>query len=446
VDIAQLSTYIVGMPDTGKSNLLARLFLENQDHSKILIDPLGKLTNEVILPNIDDPSRVIHFAPWAQRNRPLGFNPFDMGRTPSKHELDKLTGSLRSIFAHIWLDSFKDYARMAMVIQNSLSLLVQFEGITFKEMAQVLTDKEFRRRLALEVDNRDLRNFWLSVYSQEMGLPPYNKINEFVQIEVVKHSVCQRHSSFYLDQAMDQGRTIIIDLSGMEDNATNVIGALFVSRILSEFVRRQRIHTDELTPFAVFVDEFDRFGSAAFEEIISKCRQQNVSVCIAHQHWGQLSRSMQHSVMQAAYVVCFQVDPATANGIQGVFGPQADLARVPQHHAWVRTTKKKTGSVPEVDLISTRKAPKGDPAKAEEVKRLMWHLGRPVEEIDAEINAPYEVIRRHIVTEEIFVDAEEVQPQRAEDLSRPKTDWPARFRHRPSTVLDGLGERADDQR
>ncbi|MCZ7674008.1 MAG: hypothetical protein M5U34_46190 [Chloroflexi bacterium] len=72
VDISQLSTYIVGMPDMGKSNLLARLFLENPHHSKILIDPQGKLTNELILPNIKDPSQVIYFAPYEQRGKTTG--------------------------------------------------------------------------------------------------------------------------------------------------------------------------------------------------------------------------------------------------------------------------------------------------------------------------------------------------------------------------------------
>jgi hypothetical protein len=441
VDIAQLSTYIVGMPDTGKSNLLARMFLENQDHSKILIDPQGKLTNEVVLPNIDDPSRVIYFAPWEQQNRPLGFNPFDLGKAPSKNERDALVGSLRSIFAHLWVDSFREYPRMAMVIQNSLRLLVQFEGMTFLDMARLLIDKTYRVRLAQQADDPWLRDFWLKHYSQDMSDPTYNKINDFVTISVVRRSVCQPRSSFYLNEAMAQGKTIIVNLGGLQDNATDVLGALFVSRVLSEFIRREPIPISQLTPFAVFVDEFDRYGKGrAFETIISKCRQNMASVCVAHQHWGQLSQSMEQTVTQAAYVVCFQVNPRTAQGIQGVFGPQANLLKVPVHHAWARTTKKKTGSVPEVNLIRTRKAPKGDPAKAEEVKRLMWPLGRPVDEIDADINASYDVICRYNVTKDAFDGTQEVQPERGEELPRAQADWPAGFRNRPSAVFDRVGE------
>jgi hypothetical protein len=447
VDIAQLSAYIVGMPDSGKSNLLANLFLENQDHSKILIDPQGKLTNELILPNIKDPSRVIYYAPFEQQDRPLGFNPFDLGKAPSRQARDALVGSLRSIFAHVWLDSFKEYPRMAMVIQNSLSLLVQFEGMTFLDMARLLIDKSYRTRLARQADDPWLRDFWLKHYSRDMGDSTYNKINEFIHIDAVRRSVCQPQSSFYLNEAMGEGKTIIVNLGGLQDNATDVLGALFVSRVLTEFIRREPIPTNQLTPFAVFVDEFDRFGKGqSFETIISKCRQQMAAVSVANQHWGQLSRSMQQTVMQAAYVISFQVDPKTAEGIQGVFGPQANLLGVPAHHAWVRITKTRTGSVPEVHLIKTKKAPKGDTTMAEEIKRSMRPLGRALEEVMDETTTSYDVIRRHVDNREEYNERqEEVQPQRKEELSRTQADWPARFRQRPSAVFDRVGERAHHQ-
>ena len=441
VDIAQLSTYIVGMPDMGKSNLMARLFLENQDHSKILIDPQGKLTNELILPNIEDPSRLIYFAPYDQRQRPLGFNPFDLGHKPSEYERDTLAGSLRAIFSHLWLDSYRNYPQMAMVIQNTLNLLVQFEGMTFLDMARILIDKDYRAKLASQVDDKNLREFWLKHYRQDMGISTYNKINEFVQIGIVRRVVCQKRSSFYLEEAMAAGKTILVNLGGLQENATSLIGALFVSRVLAELNRREPVPTAELSPFALFVDEFDLFGSQAFETIISKCRQQRSSVCIAHQHWGQLSRSMQQAVLQSAYVVAFQVDPITADGMRGVFRQGADLASVPRHHAWVRVVKKRTGSVPEVDLIKTEKAPAGNPAQVETIKRQAQPQGRSIEEIDAEIAGVYTIVQRYAVIHDLPEKApEHLYTARAKELPSAQADWPARFRHRPSAVFDGVGE------
>lgn len=441
VDISQLSTYIVGMPDMGKSNLLARLFLENPHHSKILIDPQGKLTNELILPNIQDPSQVIYFAPYDQRGRPLAFNPFDLGKSPTKDDRDAWTGSLRSIFSHLWLDSYRNYPVMAMVFQNALNLLAHFEGMTFLDLARLLIDKGFRARLAYQIDDENLRDFWLKHYTPDMGISAYNKINEFVQIGIVRRVVCQRRSSFYLEEAMSQGKTVIVNLGGLQENATSLLGALFVSRVLAELIRREPIPTRKLTPFALFVDEFDQFGVHAFEIIISKCRQQKSSVCIAHQHSGQLNAGMKQSVLQSAYVVAFQVDPVTAKDITGVFQPQTDLVNVPRHHAWIRITGKKTGSVPEVDLIKTWPVSPGDPAMAEKIKHLMWPLGRSVEKVDAEIAESYKIIQRHNVTrEETHASPEQIQPTGAKHLPRTQADWPARFRFRPSVVFDGLGK------
>jgi hypothetical protein len=447
VDIAQLSIYILGRPGYGKSNLLARLFLENQDHTKILIDPAGKLTNEVVLPNIEDPSRIIYFAPYEQRRRPLGFNPFDLGKDPDADEREALAGRLSAIFAHLWTDAYRKYSRMDMVITNTLNLLVQFEGMSFLDMARVLIDKRYRTRLASQVNDEILRGWWLNYYRDEMGDSTYNKVNQFVLTSFVRRSICQRRSSFYLDQAMQEGKTIIVNLGGLPENAKSLIGALFVSQVLSELNRRETIPTDQLIPFGLFVDEFDMFGSQAFETIISKCRQQKSSVCIAHQHWGQLDRRMQQSVLQTAYQVCFQVDSITAEGLKKEFGSEADLNKVPRHQAWVRVIGTKTGSEPIIDLISIKMAPAGDPQKAKAVKKAMWPLGKSIEEIDKEDAASYNTIRRYEVRHEPVAGTEaQVQPTRTEHLPRLEADWPARFRHRPSVVFDGVGERTDDQR
>jgi hypothetical protein len=440
VDIAQLSIYILGKPDAGKSNLLARLFLENQDHSKILIDPMGKLTNEVVLPNIEDPTRIIYFAPFEQRRRPLGFNPFDLGKTPDADERQALAGRLSAIFAHLWTDSYRQYANMEMVITNTLNLLVQFEGMTFTDMGRVLIDKRFRTRLASQVKDESLRSYWLGYYRDDMGTSTYNKVNQFIQVGFVGRSICQRRSSFYLGQAMKEGKTIIINLVNLPEPSKALIGALFVSQVLSELNKREGIPTDELPPFGVFVDEFDMFGSRAFETIISKCRQQKGSVCIAHQHWGQLSQRMRHSVIQTAYQICFEVDAITADGLKKQFGSETDLSLLPKHHAQVRLSGTKTGSVPEIDLLKIRKAPDGDPRNAEAVKRAMWPLGRPLEEVNAEISGSTGVIPSAGVSSEHFNEKQKVQPQREEELPRTQADWPARFRQRPSAVFDRVGE------
>lgn len=441
VDIAQLSTYLIGFPGSGKTTMLARLFLENQEHSKVLIDPMGKLSNEAILPNIKDPSRIIYFAPFEQRRRPLAFNPFDAGRVLDGNERDDLAGSLRSIFAHLWLDSFRNFPNMAMVIQNSLNLLVQFEGMTFLDMARLLIDKGFRLRLAPQIEDQSLRDFWLNHYSNDMGISTYNKINEFIQIGAVRRVLCQPKSSFYVDRVMNEGKTLIVNLGGLQDNATSLIGALFVSQVLAELKRRESIPTEKLKPFSLFVDEFDLFGSQAFETVISKCRQQKSSVVIAHQHWGQLTSRMQQSVLQAAYIVAFQVDSITAKGLKGEFGNRTDLINVARHHAWVRIIPTKTGTLPKVDLIKTNNVPVGDPKKSEAIKQLAWPLGRPAEEVEMEIATNYNAIKRYnVIREEPYETPEQIQPTRSQHVPRTQTNWPARFQHCPSVVFDSLGK------
>jgi len=449
VDMAQLSTYIIGMPGSGKSNLLAQLFLENQDHSKLLIDPQGKLTNELILPNLHDPSQVIYFAPDEQYQRPIGFNPFDLGQSPSERERDALAGSLRAIFSHLWLSRTGNYTpNMEMVIQNTLNLLVRFEGMTFLEMARVLIDTPFRHRLVYQLDDKSLRDFWLKHYQTEMGISTYNKINEFIQIGSVRRVVCQRKSGFSLSEAMATGKTVIVNLGGLQENATSLLGGLFVSRVLAEFVRRERVPTAQLTPFAVFVDEFDLFGSQAFETIISKCRQQQSSVCIAHQHWGQLSKSMQQSVMQAAYIVAFQVDPVTANGMKGLFQQETDLANVPRYHAWVRANKAKTGAVAATHLIRTKSVPTGNATNAQHIKQQMVSWGRDAHDVDAELDTLYTTIHQYGLTH-TFTEVADEQPKepstpihaaRRPHILCPVSDWPPRFHNRPSVVLNRVGQ------
>lgn len=460
VDIAELSIYIVGKPGTGKSTLQARLFLENQDHSKILIDPQGKMTKELILPKIKDPEGVIYFCPAEQWDRPLGFNPFDMGRFDTPFERDLLADNLQQIFAHLWVDSFKSYPNMAMVFRNALQVMVRIRGSTFLDMARFLIDKDFRQDKLKQIDDRDLYRFWTRHYTKDMGVSSYNKVDSFVSNATIRRIVCQRRSSFHLGEAMEEGRTILLDLGGLGENAANLLGGLVVSQVLSAIRRRMREPTESLKPFAIFVDEFQRFGGRAFETIITECRQQRSSVCIAHQYLGQLDHRMQKAVRQCAYLVCFEVDADTNRALREEFAPGPDLGHLPRFYAWVKIDSRKKGEPPKEEEVVTRKLEKGDLKAFAAINEMAKRrYGRPLRYFAGELDAELEEVQRRSYGEQAKKEAQEGSKEpisaKPSEPESPKPDGLrplgpedhrlAKLRHSPSAMPPRLARRQRDK-
>ncbi len=120
------STHIIGGPDMGKSNFMARCVLEDiarNDKAIVVLDPHTDLTQDILRRCPPEHAhRVVYFDPHKQfekGERMPGFNPFQVKNLATEYE--EKVQAIMDVFAHLW---YGDYRR-APLMQNTLETLVR---------------------------------------------------------------------------------------------------------------------------------------------------------------------------------------------------------------------------------------------------------------------------------------------------------------------------------
>ena len=88
-------------------------------------------------------------------------------------------------------------------------------------------------------------------------------------------------------------------MSGLDPDATKLLGQMLLSKFQIELMRRERIAEEDRTSFHVYVDEFHVFADSAegtWRELLARGRRYGLGLHLFTQHPNQLSRSLQHEI------------------------------------------------------------------------------------------------------------------------------------------------------
>ena len=102
---------------------------------------------------------------------------------------------------------------------------------------------------------------------------------------------------------MDNGKILLVNLAkGRLKENSNLLGALFVSKIQQAAMSRVDISKERRQRFYLYIDEFQNFATKSFEEILSEARKYGLSIIMANQNLAQLDFGLKASVIQNARV------------------------------------------------------------------------------------------------------------------------------------------------
>jgi hypothetical protein len=156
-------------------------------------------------------------------------------------------------------------------------------------------------------------------------------------------------------------------------------------------------------PFYLYIDEFQNFLTDSVETILSEARKYKLSLNVAHQFLGQLTRKGGDTRIRDAIFgnvgtkVVFRVGIEDAEVFQKDFAPQftaADLSKQPNVHAYIKMLV--DGKYPPPFTLNTNDAvalaERGDGNKeiarmVKEISRLKY--GRDRDVVEAEIKEKY---------------------------------------------------------
>jgi type IV secretory pathway TraG/TraD family ATPase VirD4 len=150
-----------------------------------------------------------------------------------------------------------------------------------------------------------------------------NKVGQFVSSPIVRNVVNTNQSSFSIDELMDQGKILLVNLSQGrlgEDNAT-LLGAMMITKIQLAAMARVNIEESKRRDFFLYVDEFQNFATDAFIKILSEARKYRLNLTLANQYIDQIPEEVRQAIFgNCGNIISFVMGAGDATYFQAEYG------------------------------------------------------------------------------------------------------------------------------
>jgi hypothetical protein len=326
-DVLARHLAVFGSTGSGKSTLLLNLVLAlaQSPIGATVIDPHGDLTNDILARLPASAASRVHVLRLADRDHPRGFN-FLERRTSDEAQLvtSEFVYMLEDLWPRFCGPKMQHYLRHGL-----LTLLANRRPQTILELIRILTDEAFRKPFVDDLADPMLRSFWATQWpakgerERDTSIKAVlNKLGAFVTYESIRSVVGQGTSTIRPRELMDRGEILLVDLSGVGGDNANLFGAMLVSRYYVDALGRQNIPREERRQHVLVIDEAQRFGTRALENLSVEGRKFGLALALASQSLGSLSERLGHTILtNAASIALLAPGAEDVRGLARLFAP-----------------------------------------------------------------------------------------------------------------------------
>lgn len=338
--------YLIGKTGVGKSTLLATLMEQDISNGEglALLDPHGDLV-ERILDQIPERRKhdLIYFD-VADHARPLGYNP--LSSVPAAKRVLAASGLLDA-FKKLWAESWGP--RLEHILRNALLALLDQPESTLADVLRLLTDKEFRRHVALRITNRRVYDFWLKEFEgytphfrAEAIAPIQNKVGAFLANPLLNRILVQPKSAFDLRRIMDEGGIFLVNLAKGKIGADTaaLLGALITAQFGLAALSRADVPETRRRDFYCYLDEFPGYTTLSLATMLSELRKYRLNLVMAHQFLSQLEEPVRDAILgNVGTTIAFRLGVQDAEILGKEFYPEisaSDLLNLPNFNFYIK--------------------------------------------------------------------------------------------------------------
>lgn len=404
--------YIIGQTGTGKSGFMGGMMIRDikMGHGCGFIDPHGsdadKILAQVPPERLED---VIIFDP-SDITRPMGLNMLEF-KTEAQRTL--VTNEMLNIFDALYNlkttggPIFEQYFRYGIML---LTEDVE-SGSTLLEIPKIFADDGYRNYKLNKCQNQEVIDFWRKQAEAAGGeaslknIVPYvvSKLAPFLTNAYLRPIVAQQESTLNFRDIMDNKKILIAKLSKgrIGDMNANLLGMILIGKLLVGALERDEVPEKDRVPFYLYIDEFQNFLTDGIQIILSEARKYKLSLTMAHQFLGQLTRAGGDTKIKDAIFgnvgnkIIMRIGEDDANFLKQVVGDPfepSDLQQLPNFTGIIKllvdgrptpafTTRAYYGESP-YDMYSFDPDPQV-PLLAKEISRLKY--GKDKDIIEAEV-------------------------------------------------------------
>ncbi|MFI8771888.1 type IV secretory system conjugative DNA transfer family protein [Gordonia sp. NPDC062954] len=385
---------ITGPTGVGKSNLLGQFALADIEAGRglVVIDPKGDLIDDIL--QRADESRLDDIAVLdATDPAPIGINGL-VGSTDPDLAADTILGVFHSLWADAWGPRTQD------VLHASLLTLARRGDASIAMLPLLLTNAGFRRSIVGRVTREDpmgLGGFWawwegLSENEQAQATAPLlRRVRPILLRPGLRGILGQRRPNFDLSDVFTKRRILLVSLEKgkIGPEAAALLGSLIVSQLWTATLARASQPPKSRHPVTILIDEVQDYLRLPGEigDALAQARGLGVGYTLAHQHLGQLPKSIREAVTANARTrIAFQLSHPDAREFASLTSGQlepADFEALPAYHAYAQILHQNTPG-PWIS-VTTTKMP--DPVRsAESIRRCSRErYGRPLSDVEADL-------------------------------------------------------------
>jgi len=346
--------YVIGQTGTGKSVFLQNLIVQDirAGAGVCMIDPHGTDIQDVM--GAIPPEReqdVIYFDP-SYLDSSIGLNMLEYD--PSKPEQKTfIVNELLSIFQKLYGANPESMGPMFEQYFRNATMLVMEDpesGNTLMDISRVMADASFRRKKLEKATNPTVVQFWREIAGKAGGeaslenIVPYivSKIDPLTANDYIRPIIGQQHSAFNFRQLMDERKILLVNLSKgrLGEINANLIGMIFVGKILMAALSRVDDPTMSFPPFFLHIDEFQNISTPSIASILSEARKYKLGLTVAHQFIAQLDPVIRDAVFgNVGSMAAFRVGNEDAVALEPQFAPAftaSDIMNTPNYNAVMR--------------------------------------------------------------------------------------------------------------
>ncbi|MBE0610045.1 MAG: type IV secretion system DNA-binding domain-containing protein [Dehalococcoidia bacterium] len=309
--------YIIGKTGTGKTTLLEHLIVQDIEAGLgvCVLDPHGDLIDAVLARIPADHEERVILLDLADSQYPFGLNLFECRDSSDRNLVSRVATQAVEVFEKLWGD-ISWGPQLAQVLRNCAYTLIENQGYTMTEIRRLLLDDQFRARLTANVSNPQVREFWELEYAplrdreqQQLVRSTLNKVDEFLT-PVVFPIVGFGRTTVDFRKVMDNGQILLVQLAVGQVGAgpVSLIGSMIVGQLFNAALSRQELPPGDRRQFNLYADEYHRFATPAFADLLAEARKYALATTLAHQFRGQLTDEPNRgATLNAANLVVFGV-------------------------------------------------------------------------------------------------------------------------------------------
>lgn len=399
--------YIIGQTGTGKSVFMKNLIIQDiqRGDGVCMIDPHGTDIQDVLAAVPPEREQdVIYFDP-SNLEHVIGLNmlEYDYNKPEQK---TFVVNELFSIFQKLYGGNPESMGPMFEQYFRNATMLVMEDpesGNTLMDISRVMSDARYRRKKLEKATNPVVVQFWKEIATKAGGeaslenIVPYivSKFDVFTANDYMRPIIGQQQSAFNFRRIMDERKILLINLSKgrLGEINSNLIGMIFVGKILMAALSRVDTPSMDFPPFYLHIDEFQNVSTPAIASILSEARKYKLGLVVAHQFIAQLDANIKDAVFgNVGSMAVFRVGPEDGRFLEHQLDPvfdANDIMNIPNYQAYLKILANGVPTQP--FSIEAMPPPEVDLARVEAlVQASLAKYGRPRAEIELEIQQRYQ--------------------------------------------------------